>query len=224
MVDAAELRAMWSDLMPDRVAVTVRAQTSLGSYGTGTATGADCWWRSQGGTQDAAVSDGVYTKSARRWYVPKSSYAGPPAVGDLLVAPASSIDTAATWTILAVDHAGAQGLWALDCISLQLAAGLRSTIDFASPDNTQDSAGRPRPTYATYATAVPARVQPQGMDPTEVFDAIHSQRRYVAFLGYFVDARAKHRCTDAGGNVYTVLGVRNPMRLDVLTEVDLELL
>lgn len=227
MINPAALRSRFT-LVPDRVTVGYRPQTALGTYATATDV-PDSWWR-PGVSAELAPSFGVATRSLRTWYIPKvrftTALAGDPptpAVGDLLVSPVTDIDpVSATWTVTAINDAGALGAWTLETVSLQLASNLRGTITVTRPDGARDASGRPAPSYTTLASAVPARVQPQGGTAGEVFDRVTMPKRYTCYAGAFVDVRAKDRVTDGEGVVYTVVGSRNPERLDALFEIDLE--
>lgn len=221
-IPASWLRKQWR-MQPDRVTAGYRATTGVGTYAAAVSV-RDCWWRpAEGGVIEAAPSAGAYTAAHRTWYFPKGRYAGVPAVGDVLDGPASAIDpVAAAWTVLGVDHAGALGCWALLAVSLQLQAALRGTLTFSRPDNTRDAAGRPALTnYTAYASAVPARVQPQDGAAGEVMGRVTVPRRFTAYLGTRTAVRGKDRAHD-GATYYTVVESSMPERLDVLQEVTLE--
>ncbi len=221
MINAAALREMYAGLMPDRVTVGYREETSLGTYASAVSVG-DAWWR-PGGSGELAPSDGVAIKSLRTWFFPKTAFAGVPAIGDLIVSPVSTIDpVAATWTVLGSNDVGALGAWSLDTISLQLQAGLRGTLTFSRPDNTRDAAGRPAlSNYSSYASSVPARVQPEDGAAGEVLGRVTIPRMFTAFLGTRVAVRARDRAYD-GSVYYTVKSSQMPERLDELQRIELE--
>lgn len=225
MINASRLRRLYR-IMPDRVTVGFRRQTALGTYAAGVDV-ADAWWRpAAGGTTEHDPSSGVYTRSDREWYFPKTAYAQTPAVGDLLDSPVSTIDPAtATWTVLGVDHAGALGAWKLTSVSLAIVTALRTLLTFERPSNTQDAAGRMSlASYSTLAANVPARVQPQDSEAGDVLGRRTLPKHFTAYCTQQVAVRAKDRATDGAGTAYTVLGYREPERLDALFAVDLEVI
>lgn len=222
MIPAPAMRLMWSMLMPDRATVTYREQTSLGVYSSSSV--ANTWWRPGGGSTEGAPSDGVFVRGSRSYFIPKSSYSGPPRIGDLIVSPVTGIDPVSlTYTVLGVSDAGALGAWELGCVCLQLQSDLRQTLSFLRPNDAVDSAYRLTPTYTTFASGVPARIQPEGGDGMPVYDRVTMPSRFVAFLGQTLALRAKDRAFD-GTNYYTVLSYEMPERLDELQRVDLEII
>ncbi len=222
VINAGFLRDLWSVLEPDTQTIAYQIQTALGVY---TTIGVDnAWWRPGGGTVEGGPSDGVYTKGGRDWYFPKSSYAGLPNIGDVITSTVTEIDPIAiTSTIIGVNDVGALGAWELATISLQLQADLRGSLTFGRPNNAVDAAYRPAPTYTTFASNIPARVQPEGGEGKEVFDRITLPAQYTAFLGQTLALRAKDLAFD-GTNYFTVKSFKMPDRITDLMEVTLEII
>lgn len=110
------------------------------------------------------------------------------------------------------------------CTTIALAVvnslGVMGTL--LRPDNTQDAAYRAALTnYTTVGTSL-CRVQPLDSDAGDVLGRRTIALKFTAYLETPLQVQA-HDQFSAGGNVYTVLGFRNPARLDQLQSLDLEL-
>lgn len=127
-----------------------------------------------------------------------------------------------TYTVLSAIPTVMTRVWDLTCRDLILAHDLRGTGTLSRPQAGQDAAGRPvKSTYNVVAADVPCRVQSQGSSTEDALGKRTMSTKLTAYLGEQVDAQAKDRFV-SDGVTYTVLGVKNPDRIDQLMSLDLE--
>lgn len=128
-----------------------------------------------------------------------------------------------TYTVLEVTTTNWADFHTIIARDLILHSDLRDSGTLSRPSNTQDSAGRAALTsYTTVTSSIPCRVQYQPSTAVDQYGRRHIQERYTAYVGVLLDARAKDRFT-VGSDIYTIVGVRNPERIDQLQELDLQL-
>ncbi|HEY1191551.1 MAG TPA: hypothetical protein VGE74_28220 [Gemmata sp.] len=172
------------------------------------------------GIREAAQSGGVYQAGDVSFSIRQSLLNG---VGG--AKPGDQVTRASdgqTYTVLSAIPTVMTRVWDLTCRNLILAADLRSTGTLSRPELAQDSAGRPAlASYTDVAADIPCRVQPEGGSATETFGRVTMPKRYTAYLGVQVDARAKDRFV-SDGVTYTVLEMRAPERIDQLMSLTLE--
>lgn len=205
---------------PEREDATLREQTALGVY-TGhdlTASGgaikrrAPTW-------KEMTASNGAYTGKNLVFLLPTANLPDDvaPKVGDV-IRDAANVDH----TILEAMAGKFGNTWRCVTIALALVNGLASTGTLSRPDNERTTAGRPTlANYTAVAENVACRVQPEGGSAAEVAGRVTIPKRFTAYLGVQVDARAKDRFV-CGGVTYTVLEMRQPERLDQLMSLTLE--
>jgi hypothetical protein len=196
--------------------------TSVATAGNTTIAVPDAaFYRTSPGLAEGAPSGGVYVKATGRFSIRPAWLDG---VGGAKPADTITRTDGSVWTVLrAVPPV--ISVWQLDVIDLVLSNGLSQTGTLTRPGNaTQDAAGRQAlTTYTTVAGGVPCRVQPAEGTARDSDDRRAIITRYTAFLGQQVTAQAKDVFTSAGRS-YTVLGFRNPQRIDELMSLDLELI
>jgi hypothetical protein len=122
--------------------------------------------------------------------------------------------------------------WRCVTIALAVVYELHATGVLTRPSNAQDDAGRAALTgYATVAT-VKCRVQPQDSQAGDHFDRRTTAQKFTAYCDRQLQPRARDVLTvtsyvSPGGAIsgvqsYSILGYRNPERLDQLCALDLE--
>lgn len=127
-----------------------------------------------------------------------------------------------TYTVLTATPTVFTRVWDLVCRNLILANDLRDVGTLSRPAVSPGAAGRPtKGGYADVITDVPCRVQPEGGRATDAAGKRTIPKRFTAYLGQPVDARAGDRFVSAGVS-YTVVGTKNPDRIDKLMSLDLE--
>jgi hypothetical protein len=170
--------------------------------------------------KEAAASRGVYQAGDVSFSIRQTLLAGLGGAkpGDTVLRSADG----QTYTVLTAVPTVMTRVWDLVCRNLILANNLRQLGTLTRPTNTQDSTGRAALTnYTSVAADVPCRVQPEDETASDVLDRRTMPQQFTAFLLTQVSARAKDRFT-CDGVTYTVLGVRNPERIDELMSLTLE--
>ncbi len=223
---------------PDRENVVLRVQTALGVYdsfrvaatGGGAKRRAPTW-------KEMTASAGAVSSRNLVWLVPAANLPEnvQPRAGDQIRAVETATGLEIDHTVLEV-QVGKFGN-THRCVTLALAVvyELSATGTLTRPDNTQDAAGRAALTnYTAIGEPVRCRVQPQDSATEEVLGRVTMPRKFEALLETPLAVKAKDVFTvttyvSPGGAVastqaYTILGFRNPERLDLLQSLDLELI
>lgn len=170
--------------------------------------------------KEAAASNGAYQAGDVSFSIRQSLLTGVGGAkpGDQVVRTSDG----QTYTVLTAIPTVMTKVWDLTCRNLILAADLRSTGTLSRPVVAQDSAGRPTlASYTDVAADIPCKVQPEGGSAGEVMGRVTIPKRYTAYLGSQVDARAKDKFV-SGGVTYTVVEMRQPERIDQLMTLTLE--
>lgn len=206
---------------PEREDATLRKQTALGTYTDHalSATGGAAKRRAPTWKEQAA-SAGAYSAKNLVWLLPTANLPSgvTPKAGDV-IRDADGVDH----TVLEV-LVGKFGQ-THRCVTIALAVvyELSALGTLERPISGRDGAGRPLAAgYDTVAADVRCRVQPEDGAAGDVDERRVIALRYTAVLATGVAVRAKDRFT-ADGVAYTVLGFRNPERLDELLQLTLEL-
>jgi hypothetical protein len=227
MATASQLRAGWK-LMPDRRAVSyLRRIATTPTYTTYTVS--DAWYRNDG-SQEGGVSQGVYLKRYRRWFLVKerlalAGFSGEPVAGDAVtVATATSIDpVTGTWTVLRVAEAGALGAWELSGVLLSVQSAFAVTVTLQRRTGAKDATGRVLPTTSDAATVSGwFQVEGASADP-DLLGKTQTPTRGTIYLATYT---AGIRATDTlavGGVSYNVASVADPLSLEELQSVEVEL-
>lgn len=199
-----------------RVADGLQPATLLRRRGAGSVTLAAALPRSVR-TEEAAASNGCYSRSDRVWYLPAAALDRPPQPGEVIVDAEGG-----HWTILQVGHATLNAVWRCLTRNLAIAHGLDQHVDIERATFSKSAAGEERPTWHTWKTGIPARIQPaiarQQTNP-------HQQTTVMRCMIYLADdAPLDHTCRIRApdGARYRVLAVRKPQRIDALVEVEAE--
>lgn len=219
-------------LWPQREDVTLRVQTAIGVYDShplsadgGAAKRRAPTWK------EMTASAGAVTAKNLVWLVPTANLPDgiEPRAGHQ-IRDAEDVDH----TILDAVSGKWRNTWRCTTIALSVVYELSALGVLTRPDAGQDAAGRPLPTGYAEVARVRCRVQPQDSDAGEHFGRVTTARKYTAYVDQQLAPRAKDVFTvtsyvSQGGAVasvtaYTVLGFRNPERLDQLCSLDLELL
>lgn len=171
--------------------------------------------------KELAGSAGVYVGADRAWLIPAAIL--PPGLTPKLadrIRDAQGTD----WTVIGDAQLNSYQTWyRLVCRDLVLVNELRDLADVYRPQNNQDPAGNRVPDYAgapAYAQ-VPCRLQEQEGTREESFGKLGLTRRYTVYLGQRLTVTAEDRLVVGGVN-YQVTGYRNPDRIDLLMEIDVE--
>jgi len=165
---------------------------------------------------EGAPSYGVYTKYTVRFTLSYADLPFDPKPRDRITWKDD------TYTVLSATGSDWQQFWVADAVNLVLAEDLRQTGTLTRWVSAQDAAYRPaRAAETTVAADVPCRVQPLGWDAADVNEKRTGPRRFAAFLGQALDARAGDRFA-AGGESFTVVSYRDPERVDELPSLTLE--
>lgn len=168
------------------------------------------------GNGEASPSYGVYTRFDIRVTLATDGVSFVPKPRDTVLWKEN------TYTVLDVSGSDWTKHYVLTARNLILHADLRQSGTLKRPPNTQDTSARASlAAYSTLASGIPCRLQPQGGVAGDVLDRRTMPKRYAAIIGQQLDARAKDRF-EVGGDVYTVLEVRNPERIDELPVYILE--
>lgn len=169
--------------------------------------------------REAAASNGAYQIGDTKFTVRRSALAD---LGGAKVADRVTRADGSVWTVLSAAPPGIEGVWNLTTRNLTLANDLRGTGTLSRPVTAQTAAGRSAKTsYTDVAANIPCRVQPEGGTAADSLGQRTMPKRYTAYLGQQVDARASDRFVCAGVT-YTVLEVRQPERIDQLMSLGLE--
>ncbi len=232
MTMAAMTRDEWR-FWQDRENATLRKQTALGVYDSHplAATGGAVKRRAPTWKEMTASAGAVSAKNLV-WLLPDANLPDgvTPRAGDQ-VRGAGDVDH----TLLEVAVGKFGNTHRCVSIALSVVYELSATGVLSRPDNAQDAAGRMALTaYAAAGEPVRCRVQPEDSAAADVLERRTVPRKFTALLDTPVAVRARDVFTvttyvSAGGAVaatqaYTVLGFRNPERLDSLMSLDLELI
>jgi len=217
---------------PNREDVALRVQTALGVYDT----------------HPLSAPGGAAKRRAPTWKEMTASAGGVSAKNLVWLIPAANlpegVEPRAGYQIRSADDVDHTILEVLDgkfantrrCVTIALAVvyELHALGVLTRPDDAQDDAGRSLPSAYTEIARVKCRVQPQDSEAGDHFERRTTARRFAAYLDQQLQPRAKDVFTvttyvSPGGAIasvqsYTVLGYRNPERLDQLAALDLELL
>jgi hypothetical protein len=172
--------------------------------------------------KEIQASAGAYTGANQKFIIPDQVAAASlpsgviPKAGDLIQ------DSAGVNHTVLENVVGKHGnTHACVTIALAVVNNLGVTGTLTRPDNTQDAAGRMALTsYSTVGTSL-CRVEPEQSQSGDVLGRRTTAKRFTAFLETPLSVQARDQFT-AGGVTYTVLGFRNPARLDQLQSLDLE--
>jgi hypothetical protein len=175
-----------------------------------------------GAITEHAPSNGAYQRIDAKWSIRFSLLAplGGAKPGDTITDSSSLV-----WTVITATPPVISGVWQISSLRLEIAPAFAQLGTLTRPSNTeQDSAGRQGLiTYSTIAANVPCRLQPISGDAGDIQERRGMPRRFTAFLGSQVVPQSLDIFTVAGQG-YTVLGFRNPQRIDELQTLTCELI
>jgi hypothetical protein len=176
--------------------------------------------------KELAASGGVYTSQDRVWLVPAAILpSGLNGVADLKPADFLTDGDSVQWTVLECAWNTLQTWWRLVTRNIVLAYDLRSTLSIINPINNQDASGNRIPNYnvePAYSN-VPCRIQEQEGNVAELLGKQEIKRTFIAYIGQRVTVTRESRVISGGVN-YQVTGYRNPDRIDMLMELNLEII
>lgn len=226
MVNAPQMRNLWLN-MPDTRPVTFRRRTTTSPTYTDYAV-SNAWYRPDE-TQEGEPSQGVYIRRYRRWYLVKdmlkaAGYTGTPDVADAVIDGTTDIDpVSGQWTILGVTEVGALGAWQLRSVLIEVRGAFAVTVAINRRMATQDATARMLPVTTILASVAgwfqpdDAAAEPELLGKTQV------PARGVVYLASYVPGIGATDTLMVGSTSYNVTEVRNPLHLEELQSVAVEL-
>jgi len=233
---AAATASEWR-LWQNRENCTLRKQVALGLYDSHLlqATGGAAKRRAPT-WKEMTASAGVVSSRNLVWLVPQANLPEgvAPRAGDQIRATETATGLEIDHTVLEVQVGKFGQTHRCVTIALAVVYELAQRGVLTRPDNTQDAAGRAALTSYSAVGSVWCRVQPQDSQAGEHLGRVTTPRKFTALVDTPLAVKAKDVFTVttyvtpggavAGVQAYTVLGFRNPERLDQLMSLDLELL
>lgn len=168
-----------------------------------------------------APSAGAYLHAMANWLIPDAVMPDglTPTPGCRIV---EQDDDQTTWTLLRVVTGKFGNTHTCEAINLKLAFNLRARGTLSRPTAARSGSGLPTlGAYATVATDIPCRVQPEGGAAEDALGKRQMPQRFTAYIQAQVIPRAKDKF-ESDGATYSVVEVRNPERLDELPQLVLE--
>jgi hypothetical protein len=197
--------------------------TSIATIGNTAVAILDAAFYRAAGLGEGSPSQGVYVKALGRFSIRPSLLA---AVGGVKPADTITRTDGSIWTVLRAVTPSVS-VYQIDVIDLILSNGLQQSGTLLRPLTTKDAAGRqalgPYAGYNVIATGIPCRLQPITGDVTDVFDRKSVVQKWTAIIGTQLTASAKDVFSVDNVTFYTVLGFKNPQRIDELQTLSLEL-
>lgn len=210
MAIADAMRQGWRR-MPDRIAVTLLAQTQPGVY---TQTSVSNCWRRGRGVREMENSGGVYSFQASDWWMPKAFQTTQPLPGWIirLTAPTNTVSPyyglGGDYIIMpdGVKEAGALGAWQCSTGYPFLQGGLTDTISIYEPIMLPGSGARNEETgRVNIAIGLSCKIQNDPPNAAEIalgkFQIPNSAK---CFLSSQVDVQPHYRIVDQNGQTYSI--------------------
>lgn len=166
--------------------------------------------------QEAATSNGRFTRSDVKWHLPLDVVGAPPEIGATVTDGDGEV-----WTVLQADHDASTGRYRLWTRKLDLRQTATDLITIQEASWSKDDHGALSPAWSNVQADVPARVQPiEG-----VLEIEHDKRlvrvTHRIFLAAAVSITEKHRILrPATSEVFHVVSVENAERLDALFTIN----
>lgn len=217
-------------LMPDRVSVSFRNQTTPGVY---TATTVNNCWRRGRMLKEAQASGGIYVAQVSDWFIPKSMYPTQPAPGDVIRftaptnPPSPHYGLGGDYIIIGegVSEKGAMGAWRCTTAIPFLQSGLMDTASIYRPSFAAGDGGRNVETgRVAVAVGVSCKIQPTTPNQAEEsFGVMQIVESATCFLSAAVDVEGRDIFVDdATGEEWTVKSEQSTRLLGVLMAIGLE--
>lgn len=169
-------------------------------------------------TREAERTDrleGRYRASDVAWHLPVSELSVPPRLGDVIVDGEGQ-----RWTVLDVQKTTLDSRWRCLCRNLAIVHGLDQYIDIEKATYTKGEGGAEVPTWQTWKTGLPARIQPVQGEVKDEHQRRVTAARFKVFVAQDVPVDHTHRIKGPDAAVYRVTGCRKADRLDALMEID----
>lgn len=168
-------------------------------------------------SSEAAPSNGHHLMADVRWHLPIEEVTGEPLPGWTID------DGTDEWTILVVSRDTLSDRWNCYSRNLVVTEGLNTLITIEVATVTKGDGGAHEQTWSTLASGVRAKIQRLSAESDTEHGVRQLDRTYRAYWREALDLRGKHRIIDNSGVKYLLTAYRDPERIDVLAEADLEL-
>ncbi len=165
-------------------------------------------------TARSSPSEGKYTASDVTWHLPASELSQPPRLGDVIV-----VDDAQHWTVLAVLQTTLDSRWRCVCRNLAIVHGLDEYVDIEKATYSKGDGGADEPTWHTWKTGLPARIQPVAAEVKNLNGRQVTVTTFTVFLAQAVAVDHTHRLKGPDAAIYRITGYRKPDRIDTLMEI-----
>ncbi len=225
-INATLFRSLWRQ-MPDRRTVTFRRKTAIAPTYTDY-TVRDAWYRSDG-TEEGQVSQGVYLKRFRRWFLVKekmqaAGFSEDPLPDDVIVNTTSTIDpVAGSWNIIRQFEAGALGAWELSCIQMSIRSAFAVTVTVQRRTATQDDTARWMPTTTDVATPS-GWFQVEGSEVRDnLLEKTQMPTRGVIYFATYVAGLLGTDTLAVAGTSYNIVSMADPQNDQELQSCVVEL-
>lgn len=162
----------------------------------------------------SSPSQGKYTASDVAWHLPAAALGEPPLPGDVI-----EDGDSRRWTVLAVVQATLDSRWRCICRNLAIAAGLDQYVDIERATFVKSDGGAAEPTWNTWLTGLPARIQPIAAKVENLDDRRVTTTTFKVFLAEAVAVNHTHRLKGPDGTIYRITGYKKPERIDALMEI-----
>lgn len=153
------------------------------------------------GMREAAASNGQYTLTDVRWYLPKSECGSGPALGDAILDADGN-----RYAVLAVVGHDLTGLWECTCRDLAIAHGLNDVIAIEQAVYANGDGGASVPTWHTLWTGIRARIQPVSSTVEAGPESRHTLHRFRIVVAEDLSVDHTQRIRAADGTIYRIIG------------------
>ena len=153
------------------------------------------------GMREAAASNGQYTLTDVRWFLPKSECGSGPALGDAIVDSDGN-----RYAVLAVVGHDLTGLWECTCRDLAIAHGLNDVITIEQAVYAKGEGGAAVPAWHTLRTGIRARIQPVSSTVEGGPDRRQTVNRFRIVVAEELSVDHTQRIRAADGTIYRIIG------------------
>jgi hypothetical protein len=168
-------------------------------------------------TQEAATSNGHYTQTDLRWWLPVAECDGQPSLGDVLADSAGN-----RWTVLEMADSRQTGRWLCTCRNLAIVHALDDTVSVEQALVSKGEGGAAVKTWTTWRTGIRARIQPAAAEIPTDQGLQYTRRKYTIFFAEELPLDHTHRIRAADGTTYKITGWTRAQRIGDLQTIDAE--